>query len=121
MTKGVMTACYTMEDGTENSLREHYLDFQRIVHEEENIHKIDLIIELIRRMDYLLTYGLIDSSWEKPLRELETKILQMEPEEYNPNLLWYGFYFVGGKKEYIESQIKKQLPANVKYCMEETY
>ena len=47
------------------------------VNKEENVHKIDLIIELIRRMDYLIIYEIIDNSWEKPLRELETKILKL--------------------------------------------
>lgn len=109
----------SMESGTENSLEEHYLDFRRILCEEENVHRVELVIELIRRMDYLLTYSLIDNSWERPLRDLEEKVLQMKPEEYNSDMLWYGFYFVGGDRKYIEREIKKQLTNDVRYQIED--
>ena len=99
----------SMERGSNNSLEHHYLDFQRIISEDNNENKINVIKELIKRTTYLLDYNIIHSNWGKKLAELDTKIKNMKPEEYDAKMLWCGFYFVetGGKD--IEKELENQI------------
>lgn len=102
----------SMEAGSENSLKEHYLDFKRIIDEDMPAEKIKLIKELIRRMEYLLDYEVIDKSWKASFEKLKEKVASMsDGDNYDSDLLWCGFYFVHDKKyeDKVKVELKNQL------------
>ncbi len=101
----------SMEANSDNSLREHYLDFKRVIHEDSSEHKRKLVRELLRRMDHLLKYGVIDESWKDSYEEVRKKVDGLNEIGSVEDLLWCGFYFVHDKEhnETVLAEIQNQL------------
>lgn len=109
-------------DGSDNSLEKHYTDFQ-IAAMPENAEK--LVEELIRRMDMLIDYGVIDQSWNVPLKSFSESFGN---NGYRNDMLWFGFYFVGDKSDIpghvngiVEDRVIKQIKDHSAYEKQELH
>ena len=100
----------SMKADSENSLKNHYIDFKRILVEDKNNLEI-LWNAICERASCLFEYDVVkDPKW-KDLFE------RAKNNGYKEDLIWCGFYFMGDKNSTkfkkgcadIEGEVKKQL------------
>lgn len=90
-----------------NSLTDHYNDFYQVIYSGD-IDTKAIAEECLRRIKFLLKYGLIDSTWEEAVKHMEKRIKNSERAS---DLFWMGFLFVEGngnsKKDNVDFVLKQ--------------
>lgn len=93
-------------DKPTNNLKKHYEDFSEAMSSE---YASKLFGQLKMKLQYLMSYGIIDESWQDKCEEMYTR-------KYDKSVLWCGFYFLGDaddlpgkKKPIVKDRIIKQL------------
>lgn len=97
----------SMGKNSANSLIVHYDDFESIINTKKDEDKWKTIGELLRRVNYLLEYKLIDEGWKDKINELKEKC--KKGGTFDSKLLWCGFYFVESGNKNIENEIELQI------------
>lgn len=93
----------SMEQGAENSLYEHMLDFYDVI----TYSSKEIITECVRRMKIMAANGVLDSAWEAVIKDFEEKA---KSNAYK-DMIWCGFVFANYQAKEVDSikAVKSQL------------
>ncbi|MBO6265926.1 MAG: hypothetical protein J6M57_07965 [Acidaminococcaceae bacterium] len=86
------------------------------IKEEINKTRWNILKECLFRAESLCSNGLIQKEWKKCFDSINEKYkIQLDSKmgEFPKQLLWFGFYFVGGDKGVIKEEINKQLGTKI--------